>query len=363
MRARDAVPLLLALTFAPWALAQDGATDADDPRRIRAELAALRKELKDVKARLAHLEQQMAGIAAQASDTTKPALDPTLGFVVPGVPHDAGSDSASALATFLHHTATTGEHDLEKLLAYNRIDFLVPESLWNQAAKGLKTVPGLPTRDELELALAVLKAAGPGAPLTGLTPLPELAPPGNSGYVQVVDFNVDIESRTARFRLTAVKLCGRWFAAHLLAISAEEDAKAFLADLWESQRAYNAFRQGRYAPNLHELAGARELEKNPSIKAAHMSFPLGARLDRLEKDKLEWVGNDLRGPFYRFTLSGDDKGGWSAVAVPRTQSYWTYSLTVSATADLTKKPEIKRHRASSGDAPEPKKREGEPEGD
>src|SRR5581483_7685843 len=296
---------------------------------------------------------QLATIAAQTSDTTKPALDPTLGFVVPNVPRgtDWGSDSPRALAASVHHTATSGEHDIERLLAFSRVDFLVPESLWSQAAKGLKTVHGLPTRDELELALGALRSAGHGASLAGVTPANDLA--GDTAYVQVVDFDVAVDSRTDRYRLTAVTLCGRWFVAHLPAIGAEDDARQFLCDLFESQKAFNAYRQGRYAKNLHELAGARaELEKNPNIKLSGLSFPLGSRLDRLEKDKLEWVANDLRGPFYRFTRTGDDKSGWSAVAMPRSQSYWTYSITVTAGSD-GKKPEIKRYRAS-GDVPDAK---------
>jgi hypothetical protein len=195
----------------------------------------------------------------------------------------------------------------------------------------------------------------------GIHPANDLAPPGGTHCVQVVDLNIAVADRTDHYRLTAVRLCGKWFAAHLLALSAEEEARSFLEDLAASQRAFNAFKQGRYARNLHELAASRELEKNPNIQQAGLSFPLGARLS---KDKLDWVGDDLRGPFYRYTLTGDEKTGWSAVATPRSPSYSTFSVTVKAGADA-RKPEIKRFRAS-GESPagdDPKRREGVPEGD
>lgn len=356
------VAVLLTTLAVSSARAQERSTDADDPVRLRGELLSLRKELKDMKARLAHLEQQMATIAAQTSDQTKPTLDQNAGFVVPNLPRgsDYGCASAGELAKAIHHAATSGEHDLEKQIAFNRIDFFVPESLWSQASKGLKTIQGLPTRDELELALSALKGSGSGSQLLGIRPANELAPSGSGYCIQVVDLNVGVESRTDHYRLTAVRLCGKWFAAHLLALGVEEDARSFLEDLVSSQRAFNAFRQGRYARNLHELAGARELERNANIKAAGLTFPLGQRLDRLEKDKLEWVGNDLRGPFYRYTLTGDEKSGWSAVATPRSPSYWTFSVTVLAGTEPSKKVEIKRFRASGEDS---KRRDGEPEGD
>jgi hypothetical protein len=359
--------VLFLLALAQLARGQDRPTDADDPARLRAEILSLRKDVKDLRARLAALEQRMATIATTGSDTTKPGLDPDLGFVVPNVPRgsDFGSESPWALATSVHHVTTSGEHDIEKLVAFSRFGFHVPDNLWSPAAKGLKTVAGLPTRDELELGLSALKAAGPGAPLTGVRHANDLAPPGNVSCIQVVDFDVAVDSRTDHYRMTAVKLHGRWFVAHLLALGAEEDARAFLLDLWESQRAYNAYRQGRYAKNLHELAAERGLEKNANIKAAGLTFPFGARLDRLDKDKLEWVsnGNDLRGPFYRFTLTGDEKSGWSALAVPQTRSYATFSVSVSAGADPSKRPKIERRPSTSEGQPDSKRREGEPEGD
>src|SRR5688572_9030872 len=113
-----AVPLLAVGILA--ARGQDHASDADDSARLRGELLSLRKELTDVKARLAHPEQQMATIAAQTSDSTKPALDPNAGFVVPNLPRgsDFGSSSAGDLARALHHAATSGEHEVEKHIAF-----------------------------------------------------------------------------------------------------------------------------------------------------------------------------------------------------------------------------------------------------
>lgn len=362
--------LLLALLLVALAPAARAQSDADDAARLRGELISLRKEVRELKAKVAHLEQQLANIAPVASDTTKPELSPELGFVVPGLPRGTyGAESPGELARFLHHYATSGEHDLETLVAFNRIDFFVPEALWNQAAKGLKTVQGLPTRDELELALSALKGAGTGSQLVGIRPCPELAPRGGERFIAVLDLDVGVDSRTDRYRLTAVKLGGRWCAAHLLAVSAEEDARAFLEDLWMSQRTFKAYRQVRYAQNLHELAGARDLANNPNIKATPgLGFPLAARLDRLEKDKLDWVGNDLRGPFYRFTLAADEKSGWSAVAVPRSPSYWSFSITVAPGSDPSHKPEVKRFRASSTDSgsdatKDPSRKDPEQEGD
>ncbi len=355
----------LSLLLISLAATTAGASDADEAARLRGELLSLRKELRDVKARLAHLEQQMATIAAQTSDTTKPALDPSAGFVVPNLPRGSefGAASAGDLARVLHHAATSGEHETEKHIAFSRLDFFVPESLWSQASKGLKTVHGLPTRDELELALSALKAAGPGSQLVGIRPANDLAPPNGTYCIQVVDINVVVSDRTDHYRLTAVRLCGKWFAAHLLALSAEEDARSFLEDLSASQRAFIAFKQGRYARNLHELAAsAKDIEKHPNIQSAGLSFPLGPRL---AKDKLDWIGDDLRGPFYRYSLTGDEKTGWSALATPRSPSYATFSVAVKAGSD-GRKPEIKRFRGAGDSTPDPgdqKRREGVPEGE
>jgi len=364
---RRALIVVLLLLAAPAARAQ---SEAEDAARMRGELLQLRKELREVKARLAHVEQLLASVAPVATDTTRPELSPDLGFVVPGLPRGSfGAESPGELARFLHHYATNSEHDLEQLVAFKGIDFYVPEALWNQAARGLKTVQGLPTRDELELALGPLKGAGVSSQLMGIRPVPELAPKGRDGCLQVWDLDVSVASRTEHYRLTAVRLAGRWCAAHLIFLSAEEEAHDFLEDLVASQHAFHAFRQGRYARSLHELAGARELENNPNIKAAGLSFPIGARLDRIEKEKLaDWIGNDLRGRFYRFALTGDEKSGWSASAIPGSGSYWSYTVSVQANADPQKKPEVKRFRASATGETAPdqgkdSRREGEPEGE
>ncbi|HZU95748.1 MAG TPA: hypothetical protein VFF73_03500 [Planctomycetota bacterium] len=347
--------------MAPLARAQD--SDADDPARMRGELISLRQQVNELKARLAQVEQTLASIAAQTSDATRPAIDKDLGFVFPGMPRGSsfGAPSPGDLARTLHHAATSGEHDVEKLLAFSRTDFWVPDALWAQAGKGLKAVAGTPTRYELELALSALKSAGPQAAYLNARPARDLQPKDGAGLVEVWDMDVVVDSRTDRYRLTAVKVGGRWFAASLISIAAEEDARAFLDDLVASQRAYHADRQGRYARNLHELAGARDIQDKPNIKRAGLTFPLAARLDRLDKDRFSWSGNDLKGPLYTFKLTGDEKTGWSASAEAVSPSYWSFTVTVAAGG----KPEFKRTRGNETPDPgsEPRRREGQPEGE
>ncbi len=277
-----------------------------------------------------------------------------------------GAASPGELARLLqHYAASAGEHDVEQLVAFRGDEFMVVESLWSKAAHGLKTVQGLPTRDELNLAYGALKNAGAGAQLLGIRPVPELVPRGSERLLHVIDMDVSSDGRTLQFRLTAALLGGKWCAAHLLVLSAEEEARGFLEDLIVSQATFYSFHQARFAKNLHELYAERDLENNPSVKNAHLSFPIAARLDRIEKGKLAtWNGNDLVGPFYRFTLSGDGKTGWAARAIPSSASYYTFS--VSAPLGSPRGAEVKKYRASSTgeplpEAPGPEKREGEQE--
>jgi hypothetical protein len=335
-------------------------SDADDAARLRGEILALRRELQNVKARLAHVEQQLANVATVASqDVVTPKLDPALGFVVPGLPRTpyGAVDPHELARLLLHYAANAGEHDVEQLVAFRGDEFMVLESLWSQAARGLKTVQGLPTRDEFNVAYGALKTAGPGAQLLGTPPVQDL------GCLRVVDMTVSSEGRTLQFRLTAAKLGGRWCAAHLLVLTAEEEARGFLEDLIVSQATFYSFHH-RFAKNLHELYAERDLENNPSVKYAHLSFPIASRFDRIEKGKLAaWNGNDLVGPFYRFTLNGDGKTGWSAKAIPSSASYYTFSVSAPVGSPLGA--EVKKYRASSTGEPLPEspgeKREGEQE--
>jgi polyhydroxyalkanoate synthesis regulator phasin len=373
-----ALALLIGALIATNASAQDG---SDDDVSLRAELQVLKKEVRDLRARVSRLEAQLATVAPAASDTvTKPDLTAELGFVFPGMPRGAsyGAESPSELARFVHHAATTREHELDALIAFQKGDFLVPEELWKRAGGGsLKTVAGLPTRDELELALGAMKELGPASRLLGILPVPEAAPRSGEPYIRVVDLDVRAEGRSDRYRLTAVRIGGRWLVAHLLAVGAEEDARAFVEDLVASEKSFRAFRQTRYAQSLSELVGVRkEIEKRAeNFKSAGLTFPIAGRLDRLDRDRIEWSssGEELRGPFYRYKISGDDSGGWSAVATPRSPSYRSFFVSVPGSASVRDPVVVRQARGGNADEHsepantdqrrEQKRREAEPEGE
>ncbi|MBI3726153.1 hypothetical protein HY251_19665, partial [bacterium] len=254
---------------------------------------------------------------------------------------------------------------LDELIAFEKSRFLVPESLWNEAGNGLEGVVGVPARDELELASTALRRAGEGSRLEGIVPVRDAAP-RSAGALAVLDLAIGAKGKPERYRLTAAKINGRWFVAHLLSLSAEDDAKAFLEDLFESQKSFYAFHSGKYARSLLELASARkDLEGSENLKAAGLTFPFGARLDRLERDQLSWSEDELRGPFFSYRVVGDvamvpkelpktggemeTKSSWRATATPRTPSYRTFSLKVSDKAKLDDPVEIKATRAQANE--------------
>lgn len=336
--------LALASTAYGQEVFEDEATAA-----LRAELLALRREVKELKARVTRLEAQLATLAPVHSEVTKAEVTTELGFVIPNGPRGEGQGAAtpSELARFLHHAATTGTHELEALVAFRGLEFLVPENLWTPLAQGLGTVSGIPTKEELEIAFGALKAGGPTSSLVGMPPLADTA--GRGHAIRILDLNVRASGRDQVYRLTAVRIGGRWFAAHLLALGVEDDARRFLADLVESQRSFWAFHK-RWAKSLQELAASRKLlENHASLKAAGLSFPFARRLDALEREGMEWQGEELRSPFYRFRLNGDS--GWNTDALPRLPSYAQFQVAAPPSASIGDAFIVKQVGGPSREAP------------
>jgi hypothetical protein len=245
-----------------------------------------------------------------------------------------GAQSAGDLAALIYQAAGRSPADVEPLLAFSRETFFVPEVLWTPTARDLKTVVGLPTRDEIDVVLRSMKPADADSSLGGIQEKPEFAPPGSAHAIRVIELTVVVSGNTYDYRLTAVKIGGRWFAAHIFSVTAEEDARAFLEDLVKSQRCYHAFYQVRFARSLRELADDRQkLETSVSVRRAGLTFPLGAHLDRLQTDRIEWSKDgDLRGPFYRYRITGDEGGGWTGEAAPLRTSYQSFFVQVPGNA-------------------------------
>jgi polyhydroxyalkanoate synthesis regulator phasin len=318
--------------------AQDDDPDDDTPARLRAELRVVKHEVSVLKARVAQLEAQVAALSTTVLPE-KAEVTRDLGFVFPGMPRGSvGAEGAGDVATGLYQKVGRSPQEVEALLAFKDDHFVIPESLWTPAAKGLKTVVGLPTRDEIELVLRSMKPADMNGSLgLGFVEVLDAEPSDPAHAIRVIEMTIDQSSgKTETYRLTTVRIGGPWFAAHLFSVSAEKEARDFLDDLVRSQRSYHQFYQVRYAKNLHELADDREkLEKSDNIKRAGLTFPLGAHLDRLQAERLEWTKEgDLRSPFYRFHVTGDEARGWRGDAVPRSPSYPALWVEVPASAAI-----------------------------
>lgn len=328
--------LAIALALGLRARAQDDEPDDDSPARLKAQLAVLKREIGALRGRVDALEAQVASLTSAATPV-RPELTNDLGFVFPGMPRGtAGAQSAGDLAALLYQAAGRSEKEAEPLLAFGAGGFLVPDTLWLPATAGLKTLVGLPTRDEIDAVLRTMKPGEGESNLGGISELPDAAPKGSSHYLRVIELSVVVGGKTETYRLTAVRIGGRWFAAHLLFVTAEDEARALLDDLERSQWCYRRFYGNRYAKSLRELTDDREkLATNANLKAAGLEFTLGRWLDRKGAERLEWSSEgDLHSAFFAFRVSQDKGGGWKGEAIPLRSSYHGYSVVVAADAPV-----------------------------
>ncbi len=312
LAAAAAIVLAVAAVAAPApARAQpvDGPLDPEEVERLRAEVEVLKADAAELRRRLEALEELLA-----RAHGAEPPLAPdghvtdALGVYVRGFPTAGlGAESPTELARLLQHAISEhGAGAAEDYLAYGRVDFVVPEKVWRHVT-GDPEAP-LPARDALAAALARAERLFRARPLERANLLPAAA---WAGAVR----DVELVSGGERFRLTAVRVNGRWLVARLLALEADEDALHLLAAIAESQTTYRAWK-GRYAATFAELlAEADAIAASENVRRAGLRFPLPdaiattrtavATPDRLEND------------FHRVTLSVPANKRWAARADPR----------------------------------------------
>lgn len=285
---------------------------------LRAEVEFLKREVGDLRARVRMLERALAeGRGGAASGPTEVTED--LGIVLPGGPRGGtGSESLLKLPVLLHH-ATVNQKPVEDLTAFGELSFLVPESTWEQVSKGTKTVRGLPTKGELELALKALRKLGPDSSVSGVMPIDDAG--GDERAVRAVSVRVQAkDGREALFVVTGVRLSGRWLVAHVHAASEVERTRDLVRDIATSAVTFRVFRT-RPPRDLAELARDRDtLEKSENLRRAGLKFPLGEWLDRLEGLGWELNGPEIVSPFYRIRFEDG-----TVTATPKAASYPDYA--------------------------------------
>jgi hypothetical protein len=250
---------------------------------------------------------------AVASGPTE--VNDELGIVLAGGPRGGtGSESLLKLPDLLHHVAVN-QKPVDDLTAFGELSFLVPEPTWEQVSKGLKTVRGLPTKGELELALKVLGRLGRDSSVSGVMPVEDAG--GDERAVRTVSVRVQAkDGRDALFLVTGVRLSGRWLVAHVHASSEVERTRDLVRDIAVSAVTFRVFRT-RPPRDLGELARDREaLEKSENLRRAGLKFPLGEWLDKLEALGWELNGSEIGSPFYRIRWEDG-----TVTAVPKAASY------------------------------------------
>src|SRR5438045_298883 len=82
----------------------------------------------------------------------------------------------------------------------------VPESLWTPAANALTAVVGLPTREELEAALAALRREGETSSFDGMKPQADAVPKESATFLDVRELTVSgARGKSDRYILTGVR--------------------------------------------------------------------------------------------------------------------------------------------------------------